>query len=52
MNMLLEVGASSYDAILTGVQGEISKLLPIGIGIFVAMLGVKLMPKIVNRFLK
>lgn len=51
MNMLLEVG-TGYEAILTGVQGEITKLLPICIGIFVAMLGLKLMPKIVNRFLK
>lgn len=49
MGMLLEVGA--YDAILTGVQGEIGKLLPICIGIFVAMLGVKLLPKVIGRFL-
>lgn len=37
--------------IVEAIQGNLGVLLPVGIGIFATMVGVKLIPSIIYRFL-
>lgn len=43
--------ADMISPIVTAIQGNLAVLLPVGIGIFATMIGVKLIPSIIYRFL-